>query len=212
MLKETWKEQYERMQRSYALLNQKDQFRDAMAARDVLYHFCSDAFHLRDWIAATLGTNKATIEAFARRLDNEVILPSPELSACCDIAIGFKHYVLHRKSFVTGTHQGHAKVVSQAISLYTTIIVENTGLGTADILHPDGTFEAGVPLGSEALAAAESNPGWVQDTFTIDISGQERDAHDIATKAVAAWDQWLDGPSPMAAMLRQTPSGPPQST
>jgi hypothetical protein len=204
MLNETWKEQYDRMQRSFALFNHKDesfQTRDVMEARDILYHFCSDAFHLRDWIAASVGADESSTKAVARQIGIEVILPSPELSACCDIANGFKHHVLHRRSYVTGTNQGHAEVVSQAISIATTIILEDLASGTADVLHPDGTIET-VPLESESLAAAEREAGWVQDTFTIDINGQEHDAHDVATKAVAAWDQWLQGNSSIATQLR----------
>lgn len=158
MLNETWKEQYDRMKRSFALFNQKDesfQGRGVMEARDVLYHFCSDAFHLRDWIAASVGTDENSTKVIARQIDSEVILPSPELSACCDIANGFKHHVLHRRSYVTRTNQGHAEVVSQALSIATTIIVEDLASGTADVLHPDGTFESNVPLESESLAAAE---------------------------------------------------------
>jgi hypothetical protein len=201
MLSETWKEQYDRMHRSFALLNQKDQLRDVMEARDVLYHFCSDAFHLRDWIAASIGTDENSTKAIARQIDGEVILPSPELSACCDIANGYKHHVLHRRSYVTGTNQGYAEVVTQAITIATTIIVEDLASGTADVLHPDGSLETDVPLESESLAAA-SGAGWVQDTFDIDINGQKHDAHDVATKAVAAWDQWLQGDSSIAAQLR----------
>jgi hypothetical protein len=59
MLNETWKEQYDRMQRSFALLKQigerNAQPQDMIPPRDIVYNFCSDAFHLRVWIAATLG-------------------------------------------------------------------------------------------------------------------------------------------------------------
>lgn len=202
MLNETWKEQYDRMQRSFALLNQKNELRESVVARDILFHFCSDAFHLRDWIAATLGTDEATTAAFTKAISDEAIKPSPELSACCDIANGFKHFALHRKSYVTGTTQGHAEVTGQALSIYTTIIAENPTSGTANILYYDGTYEEDVPIGSEKYAAAMDDPGYFQNTFTIDINGQEHDAHDVATKAVAAWDQWLQGTSAVAALLR----------
>src|ERR1700745_457812 len=113
------------MERSFALLKQigerNAQPQDVIPARDVLYHFCCDAFHLRDWIAATVGTDEATTKAFTQQINNEVVHTSPELSACCDIANGSKHLVLHRKSYVTGTTQGHATVASQAINIYTTV-------------------------------------------------------------------------------------------
>jgi hypothetical protein len=207
VLSETWKEQYDRMQRSFALLQQigenNAQLPALITATDVLYHFCADAYHLRDWIAATIGTDKASTEAAAKRIDTEAIEPSLELRACCDIANGFKHLVLHRKSYVTKTKQGHAKVVCHEISIYTTIRIEDYASGTATVLHPDGTLETDVPL--ELLpepGSPEFHDGWVTDTFKIDINEQEYDARDVAVKAVAAWDLWLNGSSTLAAQLR----------
>lgn len=57
MLGETWEDQYRRMRRSFAQLqqvaDQNTHHPDAQqpeVARDTLYHFCSDALNLRDWI------------------------------------------------------------------------------------------------------------------------------------------------------------------
>ena len=207
MLQETWKEQYARMQRSFALLKQlgerNAQPQTVIPARDVFYHFCSDALHLRDWIAATLGTDERSTKLIAKQIDNEVILASPDLSACCDLANGFKHLVLHRRSYVTGTNQGHAQLVSHELNIYTTIVVEDPASGTAVVYHPDGTIEADVPLELESLSASAIDAGWVQDNFKVDINGQVHDGIDVATEAVAAWDLWLQGSSPIAAQLRQ---------
>lgn len=204
MLNETWKEQYDRMQRSFARLNLKNQHRDIIESRDILYHFCCDAFHLRDWIAATLGTDEATTKANTKQINQELIKASPELSACCDIANGFKHYVLHHKSYVTGAKLGHAQVVGEALTISMPMIIEHPDSGTADIAHEDGTWEFNVPLGSEKIAAAAREASWSLDTFEIDINGHKHDAHQVAAKAVAAWDQWLSGPSTIAAQLRST--------
>jgi hypothetical protein len=212
MLNETWKEQYDRMQRSFALLQQSGernaQPQDVIPARDVLYHFCSDALHLCDWIAATLGTDKASTETIKKQLTDDVIKPSPELSACADVANGFKHLALHRKSYVTGTNQGHAEVVSHGINvgLPTTRIEVKTSVDGV-VTHPDGTTDANPPPvpspeAPEPTHAPANEDGWVQDTFKIDINGQEHDAQDVATKAVAAWDQWLRGDSSLAKQLR----------
>jgi hypothetical protein len=206
MLNETWTEQYDRMQRSFELLKQIGEQslhpQDMLWAPDVLYHFCSDALHLRDWIAATLGTDENSTKALAQQITDEVIQRSPELSACCDIANGFKHLVLHRRSYVTGMNQGHAKVVSREINFATMIRIEDEASGTATVVHPDGTIETDVPLEPEWSPPADSDVGWIQDIFKIDINGQEHDAQDVATKAVAAWDQWLRGGSSLAAQLR----------
>jgi hypothetical protein len=57
MLAETWIDQYKRLHRSFALLQRvadqntdDDRLQQSDVARDVLYHFCCDAFHLKDWI------------------------------------------------------------------------------------------------------------------------------------------------------------------
>ena len=203
------------MQRSFGLLKQiggrNTQPQDVIPPRDVLYHFCSDAFHLRDWIAATVGTDESTTKALARQIDNEVVLLSPELSACCDVANGFKHLVLHRRSYVTGANQGHAEVVSHDVGIgVPPLRIEVRAFATAIVIHPDGTIDADPPPEPEpepeppTVPASASDAGWVQDTFKIEINGQQHDARDVATKAVAAWDQWLAGTSPIATQLRST--------
>ena len=210
MLNETWKEQYDRMKRSIERLKQIGEPtplpQDVIPARDVLYHFCCDAFHLRDWIAATVGTDPNSRKATARQLDNELIKPSPELSACRDIANGFKHLILDSPSYVTGTNQGHSEVVSQGIHISPAPErIHITSVATFRLTHPDGSIDAdpAAPPPPPAPAPA-STGGYRKDTFMIDIGSQQHDAQDVATKAVAAWDQWLAGPSTTAAQLRQT--------
>jgi hypothetical protein len=199
MLNDKWKEQYERMQRSFALLQQIGEQnvdpQDVIPARDVLYHFCCDALHLRDWIASTLGgTDQHVTEALGKQITTEAIHPSPELSACCDIANGFKHLVLHHKSYVTRTNHGHAKVASHDIAI--------GGIAFRIDIKLHGMLP-GEPEPEPPVAQAPvSDEGWVQYTFKIDINGQQYDARDVATKAVAAWDQWLQGSSSIAALLR----------
>jgi hypothetical protein len=207
VISETWKQQYDRMRRSFALLQQigenNAQLPALITATDVLYHFCADAYHLRDWIAATIGTDKASTEAAANRIDTKAIEPSLELRACCDIANGFKHLVLHRKSYVTKTKQGHATVVAHELSIYTEIRIEDHKAGTADVLHYDGTFETDIPLEDLPQPGDPGyDPGYVTDTFKIDINGQEYDARDVVVKAVAAWDLWLNVSSTLAAQPR----------
>jgi hypothetical protein len=207
MLNENWRDQYERMKRSYGLLNEIGQPtalpQDVVPARDVLYHFCCDAFHLRDWIAATLGTNANQRTTIRGQLDNQVIIPSPELSACRDIANGSKHLVLDGPSFVTGTNQAHSEVVSHSINIAVPPMqAVASAHASASVTHPDGTVDADPPgPPPPPVAAPASSGGYIQDTFTIDINGQEHDARDVATKAVAAWDNWLQGNSPLAAQL-----------
>jgi hypothetical protein len=213
LLHETWRDQYERLQRSYELLKQVGEPtlmpQEVIPARDVLFHFCCDVFHLRDWIAADLGTDEASTKRIAQRLNDDVIFPSPELSACCDIANGSKHLTLTQNSYVTREKQGHAEVVNHGITL---------GVPTAVVVVPKAVAEGFLlrgtgppvedPVGAKAIesppvpvpAVSSADNGFYQDSFTIDINGQQHDAQDVAAKAVAAWDQWIKG-SPLAAQL-----------
>lgn len=220
MLHETWRDQYDRMQRSHELLKQIGQPtlmpQEVIPARDVLYHFCSDAFHLRDWIADALGTDDPSRRAIAQQLDNDVIFPSPELSACCDVANGSKHSTLTRRSYVTRTTQGHAEVVSQNVTIGVPPIVTHVPpviVAEAVVLTSTGERVESISADSVAAEEVAASPppvapatssgggGYYQDTFTIDINGQQHDAQDVAVKAVAAWDQWINGPSALAAQL-----------
>lgn len=176
-------------------------------ARDVLYHFCCDVFHLRDWIAADVGDdpsyhdNTATVRG---QLNNDVIKRSVELATCRDIANGSKHLILDNPSFVDRMPSGqHAKVATQ-----------HTGISPAPafVKVPRRVLR-------RYLKAAGVSPRWRQrrqspppadlvgfqrDSFTIDIAGTQRDAQDVAVKAVAEWDRWLAGQHPIAVHLRQT--------
>jgi hypothetical protein len=207
VLDETWREQYDRMQRSFELLKQVGEptpkGQAVLPARDVLFHFCCDVFHLRDWIAAAVGTDKTSINQVGDQLTHDVIKPSRELSACSDVANGFKHLVLHGRSFVTGTTEGHSEVVSQGVEVSAVDKVRGTDAATFTLIESDGTVAAESVIPPSAPAPASSRVHR-SDTLVIDIDGQQHDAHQVAAKAVVAWDQWLAGPSPIAVRLRQT--------
>jgi hypothetical protein len=75
MLGETWTDQYERLRRSFALLrrvadsnNYDEELQQPDNARDVLYHFCCDAFHLRDWIRSSSNTLSQAVRDDVRTL------------------------------------------------------------------------------------------------------------------------------------------------
>lgn len=177
-----------------------------ISARDVLYHFCCDVFHLRDWIAADVGNDPSypdNTKMVTEQLNN-VIKKSVELATCRDIANGSKHLILREPSFVEGMpSKQHAKVATQ-----------HTGISPAPafVKVPRRVLR-------RYLKAAGESPRWWQrrhspppadlvgfqrDSFTIDIAGTQRDAQDVAVKAVAAWDRWLAGQHPIAVHLRQT--------
>jgi hypothetical protein len=119
MLGEQWPNQYKRMQRSYASLQRAAHPNDSYpeqepdAARDILYHFCSDALNLRDWIVKTANLSQATRDD-VRHLFRSATKPqqvSVALAACADIANGSKHFVLTQTPYTPG---GPAQATSQS--------------------------------------------------------------------------------------------------
>lgn len=114
MLNETWKDQHERLKRSRALFKQVGEQtlmpQEIIPGRDVAYHFCCDALHLRDWIAAAIAKpqhrsikqKKQIMEGIKQKIMDELFTPSRELSACADIANGSKHLLLTGPSYMTG--------------------------------------------------------------------------------------------------------------
>ena len=116
MLSETWEDQYRRMHRQYDLLkrtadqNKFEEIHEMPRARAILYHFCCDAFHLRDWILNADGLSqniKDAVEKFVPKGNPNP--PSLALAICADIANGFKHLNLtHPKVYTPG---GPAEVV-----------------------------------------------------------------------------------------------------
>lgn len=184
MLNETWKEQHERLKRSRALFKQVGEQtlmpQEIIPGRDVAYHFCCDALHLRDWIAAAIAKpqhrsikqKKQIMEGIKQKIMDELFTPSRELSACADIANGSKHLLLTGPSYMTGQRgRGHAKITKASPTV-------------------------GVPpIGTTG--------GYRVDKFEIKVDGQNRDAQEVADKALAAWNSWLAGSSPTAERLRK---------
>lgn len=123
---ETWRNQYKRASRSANLVialaeGSVNAMRpDLFDPADAVYHFCTDAFHLRDWIAAAgvdrdqFADDKAfekTLNARIRQLDRELFKRSAELAACRDIANGYKHLKLTGPSFLPDGE--HSEVVGR---------------------------------------------------------------------------------------------------
>ena len=185
MLHETWRDQCDRMKRSVALLEQIGEPtatpQDVIPPRDVVYHFCCDALHLRDYITASLGTDPASWKRLEALLNTDVIKPSEELSACRDVANGSKHLVLDGPTYLaSGTH---VEVVGDNIAVgVPTMRVKVTATASATVRHPDGSTDADDPVVAQPPSptapapVTDSTDGYIQDTFTIEINGQDHDA------------------------------------
>lgn len=105
-LGETWKDQYRRMKRSYALVKSGAGDRDTRL--DALYHFCYDVLHFRDWI-----NESKVVDEPAR---SEVLLlisvkgrkgTSWAIQACADVANAAKHFELRPRDDPPAEVVGH---------------------------------------------------------------------------------------------------------
>jgi hypothetical protein len=120
VLRETWKDQYKRLQRQHELLKMaanpsgphNELVHAEEYARDIFYHFCCDAFHLRDWIKKSRLAD-ATKADLSRLLNTSGTGSSDALSVCADIANASKHLKLTHDSYITGKNRGHARVIAQ---------------------------------------------------------------------------------------------------
>jgi hypothetical protein len=110
VLDESWADQYRRLKRQQALLKktadsygEREQLHEREYGRDILFHFCCDAFHLKDWIKeerALLQSVRDAVEKFIDKKNPNP--PSIALAACADIANGVKHYHLKKGSYTRG--------------------------------------------------------------------------------------------------------------
>lgn len=123
MLSETWEDQYKRMHRSYERLKRSTdeyidrdpELHDEANSRDIVYHFCADAYHLKDYIKNMPGQSKSIMRAVELLFDGTKNPPaSPALAACADVANGFKHLDLKTSKFPVG---GEGKIVKQEAAI-----------------------------------------------------------------------------------------------
>jgi antitoxin component HigA of HigAB toxin-antitoxin module len=118
MLSETWEDQYKRMHRSYERLKKAadeyiardPELHNLETSRDILYHFCADAYHLKDYIKNTPNQTQAIETSVEHLCDATKANASTALAICADVANGFKHLDLKTSKFPPG---GEAEVKKQ---------------------------------------------------------------------------------------------------
>lgn len=94
MLHETWHDQYDRMIRSrdrLACSASPTWQEGSAAARDALYHFFQDAYHLKDWLLADrpAGIRKSDVTDLFHDAASPV-----EMHVCADVCNRTKHFTL----------------------------------------------------------------------------------------------------------------------
>lgn len=108
-----WREQYDRMHRSYEDLLQKASGQISVPsaeARDALYHFFQDAYHFKDWLAnnGAVSHNKAETQI------NSVTA----LTICADLCNGTKHFRLGGKGHPPRTGDPSTAFDSQGVNIH----------------------------------------------------------------------------------------------
>lgn len=169
-LSEDWPDQYRRMLRSRARLGQAagPSASGSDEARDALYHFFQDAFHLRDWLR--YSSDSTASAAAAELIDRNDLAVYPALAKARDLAVGAKHLDLASPS-VTGKP---TELTSQSVS----------------IAMPPLTLGVEFPGSVASTPAAQSTPS-ATHSWTVTFDGHSDDALELADKIIETWDSWL---------------------
>jgi hypothetical protein len=188
VLDETWRDESERLWRSFVLLRETVEdtnTSDRLEAVDPLRQFCRHAFELRDWLQAAPDIDQSAKTAIGQLFGTpsnnparRVPATSVALAACADIANASKHFALDRASFSEG---GHAKVTHESMSSLSDLPESLRGL-----------IDGGIPRFGDH-----------QWDWRITINGVEKDALMLAEDAMNDWTACLEG----VGLVKAHPNG-----
>jgi hypothetical protein len=164
-----WREQYDRMQRSYVRLLDIASGRvmaSSDEARDALFHYFQDAYHLKDWLRNS-GEATAGIE--------DDITNTPALALCADLCNGTKHFRLNKPPRTGDAATGFT---SQHVTVRP---------GTAHaVAYVPSAHDASHPR-----VAHEDPPSPALHAWTVTSNGVHQDALTLASDVNREWDSWL---------------------
>jgi len=134
-------------------------------ARDALFHFFQDAYHLKDWLKNDPNQLKVGNQAI-----EDAVKPSgsAELALAADVCNGTKHFRLRS----TKTGDLSTAVTTQSVDVRPQTIQAHVSPSGVAIKKPSGE-------------------GYVVHTWTVESNQKIYDAEDLAGKVLAAWDAWL---------------------
>lgn len=172
----SWREQYDRMLRSFERLTTMAEGRvwaDSNDATDALFHFFQDAYHLQDWIVRdpdlkSQQVNPAPLFTNGKRRRRRPAGPAGPLpmQICADVCNAIKHFGEH------WTPEVHGMITRQ-----------------------DATVFPGVATGSATTVTAaqpvSSSPRPPRHAWGIDTDEGPQDALQVAHDVVVEWDRWL---------------------
>ncbi|MER5622517.1 hypothetical protein ABT061_15880 [Streptosporangium sp. NPDC002544] len=173
---EGWHDQYQRMLRSHQRLLEAagPSSMGSAEARDRLYHFFQDAYHLKDWLKND-PTTRAQVTAHPK-VEGLFNTPGQSvlcLQLCADLCNGVKHLGLTRDAKTGDKTTGFTRQ-----DAYVT-------LGTIEIK----AYVGGAPARSEPQPAHAGATG--EHRWFVTSNGQTYDAVDLANEVVVEWEKWL---------------------
>ncbi|MGW6502985.1 hypothetical protein [Nonomuraea angiospora] len=179
-LSEGWRDQYERMLRSRARLAEAADPSSIGSdeARDRLYHFFQDAFHLRDWLYNSDDPAVRVKAAVLKNQQNTYIKTTPVLALCADLCNGTKHFTLTRAE----TGDLTTTISSQSVSITLPPFESRSEF--------PGPAERATERREEEERRATATHRW-----GITSDGQQYDAMQLADNVIAAWNSWLNSHS-----------------
>jgi hypothetical protein len=151
MLEETWRDQFHRMKRSHErLLRTADSLHDVGSddARDTLFHFFQDAYHLKDWLKNAdppVLTNTQAVERFVKA--------SEAMRICTDLCNGLKHSGLNDPKHPPRTGDKNTAVTTQSVTVRVGAGIEHAWTTTSNVKTQDA-----LDLAAKVIADWE---GWL---------------------------------------------------
>ncbi|MGW5684589.1 hypothetical protein [Nonomuraea sp. NPDC003754] len=171
---EGWGDQYRRMVRSFNRLLQAagPSTMDSAEARDFLFHFFQDAYHLKEWIKNDPDPACAQAKREVEDIFDKV-KGVPALQVAADLCNGLKHLRLTASKTGDKKTTFNRQHVSKEMPVFVTSWFDTPAR----------------PYVGDSDAAVGSH------RWEVVSNGKERDAISLADEVVAEWQRWLEAKS-----------------
>lgn len=167
------------MRRSYLRLSAIAEGRtptDSSTARDALFHFFQDGYHLKDWL---INDESACI---TRDEAEQAVSESELLSICADLCNGTKHRALTRTA---RTGDASTAFTGQSVTIQVGSFEQ---LASVDL---SGIWRLGADPLSADVASVSGPAGFTTHSWEVKSRGKTYDATTLAGQVLAEWDKWL---------------------
>jgi len=180
VIQQGWREQYDRMKRShahFAAIAGGKVPAGSDTARDALFHFFQDAYHLKDWLR-----NDPSVTIAGAVIERAVTV-SPNLSVCADLCNGTKH-----RTLTTPRHKGGPGAVFATQSVRVQVPPAEA---TVASVGPAGNKLAPGATVSVDARSVWGPTGFTTHSWTVQTGQGDIEAEALAGRVVVDWDDWL---------------------